>query len=93
VIRRHCLILSKNRSSKSRARWKHGLKQVGSLSFRIGAMFATGECPDPIDIHIHDPQRICIAKRNLQCAFNAFPFHDAVVRRGPVAARRGKAGR
>ena len=31
---RHCLILLKNRSTKLRARERHGLKQIGSLRFR-----------------------------------------------------------
>jgi DNA-binding SARP family transcriptional activator len=40
ATRRHCLILLKNRSIKFRARYRYGLKQIGSLRFRFGGMFA-----------------------------------------------------
>jgi hypothetical protein len=74
-----------------RARWKYRLKQIGSLRFCFG--FAqtpalTGECPDPIDI------KSAIRKEYASRSeiFNALPFREAVLRRGPVAAREGKAG-
>jgi hypothetical protein len=44
ATRRHCLILLKNRSIKLRARYKYGLKQIGSLRFRFGGMFAHALC-------------------------------------------------
>src|SRR6267154_3546394 len=36
ATRRHCLILLKKRSTKLRARYRYGLKQIGSLRFRLG---------------------------------------------------------
>jgi uncharacterized membrane protein HdeD (DUF308 family) len=44
ATRRHCLILLKNRSIKFRARYRSGLKQIGSLRFRFGGMFAHAPC-------------------------------------------------
>src|SRR6201984_2066929 len=42
--RRYCLILLKNRSIKLRARYRYGLKQIGSLRFRFCGMFAHAPC-------------------------------------------------
>src|SRR6266404_293258 len=44
ATRRHCLILLKNRSIKLRARYRYGLKQMGSLRFRFGGMLAHAPC-------------------------------------------------
>ena len=44
ATRRHCLILLKNRSIKFRARYRYGLKQIGSFRFRFGGMFAHAPC-------------------------------------------------
>jgi len=43
-MRRHCLILLKNRSIKLRARHKLRLKQTGSLRFRFRGMLAHAPC-------------------------------------------------
>src|SRR6266567_2337260 len=52
ATRRHCLILLKKRSIKLRARYRYGLKQIGSLRFRFGGMFAHAPCrqPDPVRV-------------------------------------------
>src|SRR5262249_50558993 len=39
-----CLILLKKRSTKLRARYRYGLKQIGSLRFRFGGMLAHAPC-------------------------------------------------
>src|SRR5271154_6267403 len=44
ATRRHCLILLKKRSTKLRARYRYGLKQIGSLRFRFGGMLAHAPC-------------------------------------------------
>src|ERR1700722_9296749 len=44
ATRRHCLILLKNRSIKLRARYRKGLKQIGSFRFLFGGMFAQAPC-------------------------------------------------
>src|SRR6266700_3437626 len=44
ATRRHCLILLKNRSIKFRARYRYGLKQIGSLRLRFGGILAHAPC-------------------------------------------------
>src|SRR3981081_1940943 len=43
-MRWHCLILLKKRSTKLRARYRYGLKQIGALRFRFGGMLAHAPC-------------------------------------------------
>jgi hypothetical protein len=51
-MRRHCLILLKKRSTKLRALYRYGLKQIWSLRFRLGGMLAHAPC-SPAKALIH----------------------------------------
>ena len=79
AIRRHCLILLKNRSTRLRARYKYGLKQIGSMD----ALADLGVCLRRPFLVSRFRRRCCCVERSARKTDRNFAMGEMAWKRQP----------